>query len=243
MASQKRQDNDARQKRLAAEAEAERAAEARRLAIRLTAAVVAGVAILGAIFLIANSGGSSSSSSTGPGDAGKYQFAVGKPGPGAKAPAIKLPSTAGGTFDLGARRGRSVLLYFQEGLTCEPCWTQLKDLDQQMHSLKALGVDDLVTITSDPLDQLSQKVADEGITTPVLSDASLTASTAYTANEYGMMGTSRDGHTFLLVGPDGRIEWRADYGGPPNFTMYVPVPDLLADLQTGLTEARSGRNG
>ena len=110
------------------------------------------------------------------------------------------------------------------------------DLDRQMHALKAYGVDELVTITSDPLDQLSQKVADEGITTPVLSDSSLKVSGEYSATKYGMMGSSRDGHTFIAVGPNGRIEWRADYGGPPDFTMYVPVPALFADLQVLLVK-------
>ena len=54
-----------------------------------------------------------------------------------------------------------------------------------------------------------------------------------TANLYGMMGESRDGHTFILVGPDGDIEWRADYGGEPRYTMYVPVPKIIADLKSG----------
>ncbi|XES00911.1 hypothetical protein HEP87_61260 [Streptomyces sp. S1D4-11] len=49
-----------------------------------------------------------------------------------------------------------------------------------------------------------------------------------------MMGTSRDGHSFLLVGPDGTIRWRADYGGAPDYTMYVPVDKLLADLKAGV---------
>ncbi|MDQ2706498.1 MAG: hypothetical protein M3Z25_02170 [Actinomycetota bacterium] len=48
-----------------------------------------------------------------------------------------------------------------------------------------------------------------------------------------MMGTSRDGHSFILVGPDGRIQWRADYGGAPNYTMYVPLDQLAADLRAG----------
>jgi len=50
-----------------------------------------------------------------------------------------------------------------------------------------------------------------------------------------MMGTGADGHTFILVGPDGTIRWRADYGGAPNYTMYVPPTQLLADLQAGRT--------
>jgi peroxiredoxin Q/BCP len=39
------------------------------------------------------------------------------------------------------------------------------------------------------------------------------------------------------VGPDGEIRWRADYGGSPNYTMYVPVANLVADLRAGLTGA------
>jgi peroxiredoxin Q/BCP len=48
-----------------------------------------------------------------------------------------------------------------------------------------------------------------------------------------MMGPNFDGHSFLLVGPDGRIKWRADYGGPPKEIMYVPVPRLLGDIKAG----------
>jgi len=77
-------------------------------------------------------------------------------------------------------------------------------------------------------------VTDEGLTIPVLSDTQLVASRTYTANGYGMMGDSRNGHTFIVVGPDGMIKWRADYGGAPKYTMYVPVSNLIADIRAGL---------
>jgi len=48
------------------------------------------------------------------------------------------------------------------------------------------------------------------------------------------MGQSRDGHSFILVGPRRPDPLRADYGGAPNYTMYVPSPSLLADLRAGL---------
>jgi peroxiredoxin len=188
------------------------------------------VIALGVIFFLNNQGGSTA----GTGQAGQYAFQVGSPGPGAQAPTIQLPSTAGGTFDLASQRGKTVLLYFQEGLTCQPCWDQLKDIQSNIGQFKALGIDTIVSITTDPLDALQQKVADEGLTIPVLSDPQLAVSRAYSANSYGMMGTSRDGHTFIVVGPDGRIRWRADYGGSPNYTMYVPVPNLIADIRAGL---------
>ncbi len=172
----------------------------------------------------------------GPG-AGQYKFAVGSPGPGAQAPSIRLASTGGGTFDLASMQGKTVLLYFQEGLTCQPCWDQLKDIDGNLAAFRALGIDQVVSITTDPIGQIQQKVTDEGITTPVLSDPRLAVSRAYSANSYGMMGSSRDGHSFIVAGPDGKILWRADYGGSPDFTMFVPVPNLVADLRQGLKGA------
>jgi peroxiredoxin len=209
----------------------------RRLGVGILAVAVVGVAIivLGVIYFLSNSGGSSA----GTNQAGKYAFQVGSPGPGEQAPAIRLPSTAGGMFDLAALRGKTVLLYFQEGLTCQPCWDQLKDIESKSSEFHALGIDTMVSITTDPLDALKQKVVDEGLSTPVLSDPGLVASKTYSANGYGMMGGSRDGHTFILVGPDGRIRWRADYGGAPDFTMYVPVANLIADIRAGLNGSSS----
>jgi hypothetical protein len=34
----------------------------------------------------------------------------------------------------------------------------------------------------------------------------------------------------VLVAPDGSIRWRADYGGPPNYTMFVDDTKLLAQI-------------
>jgi peroxiredoxin len=160
-------------------------------------------------------------------------YAVGDPGPGAPAPAFDLASSTGGRLSLSALRGSTVLLYFQEGLTCQPCWDQLRALESDANAVKAAGIDRVVSITTDPVNLIKQKVADDGLTTTVLSDPDLAVSRAYHANDYGMMGTSRDGHTFILVGPDGMIRWRADYGGAPNYTMFVPVDKLLAQLKAG----------
>lgn len=136
-------------------------------------------------------------------------------GPGQLAPPIRLMSTDGNVFDLSGMRGKSVLLYFQEGVTCQPCWDQAKDLATHSDQLRALGVDSVVTIASDPVDVMRRVAKDMSLSYPVLSDPDLAVSSAYHANDYGMMGRSRDGHSFVLVGPDGRIRWRADYGGAP----------------------------
>jgi peroxiredoxin Q/BCP len=160
-------------------------------------------------------------------------YDVGSPGIGQTAPGFSLASSAGGATSLSAFKGKTVLLYFQEGLTCQPCWDQIRDLEKNAAQVKAAGVDQVLSITTDPANLIARKVSDEKLTTPVLSDPDLKVSRAYEANQYGMMGTSRDGHSFVLVGPDGKIRWRADYGGAPDYTMYVKVDKLLADLKAG----------
>jgi peroxiredoxin len=159
-----------------------------------------------------------------------FKHVAGEPGIGAMAPSFTLTSGTGGQVSLADFRGKNVLLYFQEGLSCQPCWNQIKDLEQNPAALKTAGVDAVVSITTDPANLIGRKAADEKLTTPVLSDPSIQVSRAYNANQYGMMGEMRDGHSFILVGPDGTIRWRADYGGKPDYTMFLPTAKMLTDL-------------
>ena len=159
-----------------------------------------------------------------------FTHVAGEPGAGSAAPTFTLTSATGGQVSLTAFRGRNVLLYFQEGLSCQPCWDQIKDLEHNQAALKTAGVDAVLSITTDPANLIGQKVADEKLTTPVLSDPTMRVSHAYNANQYGMMGEMRDGHSFILVGADGRIRWRADYGGKPDYTMFLPTAKMLTDL-------------
>ena len=162
---------------------------------------------------------------------GHTRYDIGSPGTGQKAPPITLESTAGGTFDLTSARAKGpVLVYFQEGLTCQPCWDQIKAIEKDATKFHKLGIRQIVSITSDPLAEITQKAADDRLTTPILSDPGLTVSKTYNAQSYGMMNGSRDGHTFILINRDGTIRWRADYGGPPNFTMFVNATELLAEI-------------
>ncbi len=207
-------------------------AKYRRRSLLLRSALVV-IAAAAALYGVTRLGGSSSNSSS---NGGGITYTVGTPGPGQTAPPVNLPSTRGGTYNLtSALRKGPVLLYFQEGLTCQPCWDQLKVIQQDMAKYRALGVSQIVSITSDPLDQITQKARDEGLTMPVLSDPNLAVSKTYNANQYGMMGDSRDGHTFVLVAADGKILWRADYGGAPKYTMFVPDSQLLAHLRATMT--------
>ncbi len=187
---------------------------------------VAALAVIGVLFAVFR-GNNAGAGAAG----GRSTYQVGSPGIGEQAPAFTLPASTGQPISLQSLRGKTVLLYFQEGVGCKPCWTQMKDLEAAASAVHAAGIDDIVSVTTQPVNLLAQKAHDEGITTPVLADTTLAVSKAYQANRYGMMGDSMDGHTFVLVGPDGKIQWRADYGGAPKYTMYVPVKQLVAELK------------
>lgn len=159
-----------------------------------------------------------------------YRHVSGEPGAGEVAPPFTLPSSTGGQISVSDYRGESVLLYFQGGLMCQPCFDQISDLEQNQAALRAAGIDEVVSISHDPVDLLAQKTADMGLSTPALSDPNLEISRVYTTQQYGMMDGTANGHSFILVGPDGTIDWRSDYGGAPDYTMYLPTEQMLADL-------------
>ena len=203
-----------------------RAGRRRKIGVRaaITAAVVAVVAGLFVIFHHAASSGTNTSA---------YPYKVASPGPGHAAPRFSLAASTGRRISLPAFRGKSVLLFFQEGLSCQPCWTQIADLEKHAAQLRAAGIGQVLSITTDPVGAIAQKTRDMGLRTPVLSDPGLAVSRSYGANKYGMMGMSADGHTFILVGTNGVIRWRADYGGAPKYTMFLPTTTMLADMKAG----------
>lgn len=174
-----------------------------------------------------------SNSTNGVGKKSAFPYAIAKPASDAMAPDFTLPSTKGGNIKLSDFHGKTVLLFFHEGIGCQPCWDQIRDLENNGPKLKSAGIDQLLTITSGPTRLIAQKMADDGLTAVALGDTNLEISKIYNANQYGMMGDSRDGHSFILVGPDGKIDWRADYGGPPKYTMYVPLSNILNDMEAG----------
>lgn len=172
----------------------------------------------------------------GPSDAPLVRYDVGQPGVGEEAPDFALASM-GGRFRLSEQRGKNVLLYFHEGLMCAPCWRQIDAMEADLGRFRELGVDEIVAISIDPADAQRERVQLRGIGFPVLADPDLAVSRLYDVLSYGMMGGTRPGHTFVLVGPDGRIRWRADYGGPPDFTMYVPNATVLAEIRRAMAGA------
>ena len=238
MTSKPQQSPTRAQRKAAAEAAARaaKAAEHRRELFKYAAIIAVVVLVVGGLFLIfRSSNGPGGEGGPVAGGSGKYVYQTGTPGPGDQAIDFTLPSTTGGEVSLQDFRGKTVLTYWHEGLGCQPCWDQIKDIEADRSALQDAGIDDFVSVTSGPVDALAQKMADEGLHTTMLADTDLDVSRQYDMNSYGMMGDSRDGHTFMLIGPDGKILWRADYGGAPNYTMYVPVEEMLKQLKAGRT--------
>lgn len=62
----------------------------------------------------------------------------------------------------------------------------------------------------------------------VLSDQGKTVSTAYDMLGSSMHPGMVDGHTFVLINPQGVVVWRHDYYPP---SMSVPNDQLLSDIQ------------
>ncbi|MGI0011717.1 MAG: peroxiredoxin family protein, partial [Nitrosopumilaceae archaeon] len=163
------------------------------------------------------------------------------------APAFALPSTTGNKISLSDYAGKkNVLLYFQEGIMCAPCWKQIEDIQKEYDKFNALDIE-VLTITVDPLNALIKESDKRGITLPVLDDGDLTVSKSYEMLDNSMHPGSRPGHSFVLVGKDGNILWKKDYypaglnvGGMNMGTdgrMYVPVDELLVDMASSSSGA------
>lgn len=142
------------------------------------------------------------------------------------APTFRLASTAGGTVSLADYRGKNVLLYFNEGVGCDPCFYQMAKLESDGALAKA-GVT-VLPVVMNPASQVEPELRRFGVRTPYLIDPDGSVSRAYKT-----LGTGHHanlpGHDFILVGPDGRIRWRGDYPG-----MWVEPSELAGDVKANL---------
>lgn len=93
-----------------------------------------------------------------------------------------------------------------------------------------------VSIALDTAEQQLQGIDEFGIEgVPMLVDTDADVSRAYDVLKWAV-GSGEPGHTFILVGVDGKIAWIRDYGAPDlaDRTMYVPIPDLVAQITAAL---------
>lgn len=169
---------------------------------------------------------------------------------GDPAPDFTLPSQLGGTVSLADfKEKKNVLLYFHEGITCDPCWEQIPELERNLQELDTMNVS-LVTITVDPVDQIRKRAEPYGIKTPILSADATEIDKQYDVARYSMAmkvtggmamnpseGGIRPGHTFVLVDTNGAITWRKDYydgfgmGNVPNGKMFVKAQEIIDEIK------------
>jgi peroxiredoxin Q/BCP len=125
-------------------------------------------------------------------------------------------------------RGRKTLLFFSEGVMCQACFVQIRDIEKVEDELGKRGID-LVSITPDPPDVLRQAIGQYGIRTPMIADDDRNMSAAFDTLGQGMHPDT-PGHAFVLLDERGSVAWHRDYWLAPDRTMYVDPERLLADI-------------
>lgn len=125
-------------------------------------------------------------------------------------------------------RGKGTLLFFSEGVMCQACFIQIRDIEKVGAELEKKGIG-LVSITPDSAEILRQAIEQYGISTPMISDEDRDMSLAFDALGRGMH-SDMPGHAFVLVDESGKVVWQRDYWLDPYRTMYVEPARLLADL-------------
>ena len=120
--------------------------------------------------------------------------------------------------------GHRTLLFFSEGVGCQPCIIQTADLEKSQ-AFTRTGIR-LVSVTTDPPGALAQAASQYGIHTPMLADPATSMSAAYgMLGHGGMQHPTQDGHAFMLLGANTRVLWHQAYS-----QMYVDPSQLLADM-------------
>lgn len=149
---------------------------------------------------------------------------------GNQAPGFSLPSANGQIVSSADYSGKNLLLYFQEGLMCQPCWKQIGTLEADLASFEKINTE-IVTIGVDSASDWRPIMQSEGITKiPILVDSDRKMSTAYgVLSMSSQMHSDRPGHTFVLVNKEGKIAWIADYP-----TMRVSNGEILNSITVAL---------
>lgn len=162
---------------------------------------------------------------------------------GAVAPDFSLPSTDGRTIHLADYRDKQdVLLYFHEGLTCQPCIDQVAELQKIKSQLDVMNLQTFAIALDSVSDQKAALARINATEIPSLSYANAQTEVDYDLTRLSMGMGRRAGHTFILVGKDGVIEWRKDYWtgngmNAPGGTMFVKSDEILTNVKN-LVEAK-----
>lgn len=149
---------------------------------------------------------------------------------GEEAPDFRVADYSGKTISKSDYQGKNILLYFNEGVGCPPCWQQDLSLQKKEEKFVVLNTA-IVTIVVDPADAVKSTVQGYKITLPVLADTSKKMSMAYKILDMrsSMHMGEKPGHTFVLVGADNKIKWVGDYP-----QMNVTEDEILEKVKNAL---------
>jgi len=143
------------------------------------------------------------------------------------APLFTLTDTSGTMTSLAALRGKNVLLFFSEGAGCQPCFTEMAQIEKDPgFAAAALTV---LPIVMNTREQVVPEMAANGVRTPFLLDNG-TVSKAYGTIGKGMHA-ELPGHGFVLIDKTGKQRWYGEYP-----SMFISTTDLLKQVQSHLTD-------
>ncbi len=127
--------------------------------------------------------------------------------PGDPAPDFTLPSDAGSSVTLSARRGRKVIVYFYPAAMTPGCTKEACDFSDSLESLRADGYE-VLGISPDAPEKLARFRDKEGLTVTLLSDADRSVMTRWGAfGEKKLYGKVVEGviRSTVVVDEDGAV--------------------------------------
>ena len=131
----------------------------------------------------------------------------------------------GKEISLASYRGeKNVLLFFNEGYGCGPCWQQSQEIQKRMSELSAADTEFPVVMV-DPPGLLRSEIKRWGLTMPVLTDTDPWCQTATGRSGFGMHA-EKPNHTFVFIDKAGEIRWWEDYA-----SMRAPTDDVIKKVQ------------
>src|SRR3989344_2294058 len=145
---------------------------------------------------------------------------------GVEAPDFSIPSTNGSIISLTDYKGKDVLLFFNEGVMCSPCWQEVSRLERYKADFDNLNTV-IIPISVDDQATWDPILKEEKIVTPILIDAERKVAAAYKVlGTPSSMHDDRPGHTYVHIKPDGKIHTSVDF---PN--MNAPTTELLKHIK------------
>ncbi len=142
-----------------------------------------------------------------------------------QAPTFTLKTTAGATVSLSDYRGKTVILYFNEGAGCGACTQQMASIEKNPGFAEA-GIT-VLPIVMNTRAQIQPDLDSMGVKTPYLLDDG-TVSKAYDVLGKGMHA-NLPGHGFVLIDSNGIERWQAEYP-----SMWLDPATLLQSAKSNL---------